>query len=173
MRLEIDERVHQLARPAREAASRLATAEAILEAVSRDVDARSALVSEIEALDGEIKEIAWTQRDAAGRGAEDRLVEVAPGEIEELLDEKAARRRMSVERLVALRSSEPDVRLEAREALALSARELARAHTKRAAAGFEAATVRLLLNEWLTAVVESWCEVIQAELAGSQTTALS
>jgi hypothetical protein len=173
MCLEIDERVHELARPAREAASRLATAEAILEAVSRDIDARSALVNEIEALDGEIKETAWARSDATGRGAENRLVEVAPGGIEELLAEKEARRSMSVERLVALRSSEPDARLEAREALALSARELARAHAKRAAADFDAATSELLLNEWVKAVVESWWEVIQVELAGNQTASLS
>lgn len=173
LRLEVGERVHHLARPVREAASRLATAEATLEAVSRDVDARSALISEIEALDGEIRKMTRAPRDATGEGAEVRVVEPAPRGIEELRAEKEARRAMSVEKLAALRSSEPDERLEGREALALSARELARAHAKRAEAGFEAATSRLLLNEWLKAVVESWCEVVQAELAGNQTASIS
>src|SRR5690242_3401117 len=87
LRLEMDERVRHLARPAREAASRLATAEATLEAVSRDVDARGALVSEIEALEGKIKEIAWPRRDVTGSGEEDRLAEAARRSSEALLAE--------------------------------------------------------------------------------------
>jgi hypothetical protein len=172
-RLEMNERVHHLARPAREAAAWLATAEARLEAVSRDVDARCALVSEVEALEGEIRKMAWARRAAPGRGAEGCVVEVAPRGIEELCAEREACRAVLVEKLVALRSSEPDASLEEREAVALSVRELARAQAKRSAADFEAAMSRLLLNQWVKAIVESWCEVVHAELAGNQTTSLS
>lgn len=97
----------RLGRLARESVARLATAEAAVEAVSDDVDARSALMSEIEALEGEIKE-------------------------------KEARRTTAAEKLAALRAVEPDVRLEEREAVTLSARELARARARKAVADLEA-----------------------------------
>jgi hypothetical protein len=115
-----------LACSVREAASQLAAAEATLGAVSRDVDARSALVSEIEALDGEIRNMRRACRDTTG---------------------EEACRAASAEKLGALRSIETDARLEEREALALSARELLRARMKRAVADLDAAMTQPRVKE--------------------------
>ena len=173
LRFEGDERVRRLARPMREAASRLTTAEATLEAVSRDVDARSALVREIEALDREIEVMAWARRDTMAKGGEDLFVEVALQGLEERCAAKEACRAISAAKLVALRAIEPDARLEEREALALSARELLRAGVKRAVVDFDSASARVLLSEWVKAVVESWAGVIQTEIAGARARSLA
>ena len=122
---EGDEGLRRLARSVHEAASRLATAEAALAVASGDVDARDALVSEIDSLDEEIRKMRWARRDVTG---------------------EEACRAASVEKLGALRSIETDARLEEREALALSARELLRARAKRAVADLDAATTQLLLK---------------------------
>ncbi len=75
--------------------------------MSDDVDARSTLVGEIDALDRDIRE-------------------------------KEAWRARAAEKLAALRAIEPDARLEEREAVALSARELLRARARKAAADLDA-----------------------------------
>ncbi len=167
------ERVRRLARPMRHAAARLATAEAMLQAVSRDIDVRGALVCEIEALDKKVEEMARARRDAMGKGGEDLFVEIALQGLEARCAEKEAYRAIAAAKLVALRSIEPDARLEEREALALSTRELSRAGLKRAVDDFNAATSRVLLSEWVKAIVESWFAAVQGEIAGDQAGLLS
>jgi hypothetical protein len=165
--------MRRLARLALEAERRLAMAEVAVEAVGRDVEARVALVSEIEVLDGEIEEIARVRRETMEKSRENIFGEVALRELDARRAEKEACRAIAAARLGSLREVELDARLEEREALALSTRELLRARAKKAMTDFDVAASRLLLNEWVRAIVESWFEVIQSGLAREQMTSFS
>jgi septal ring factor EnvC (AmiA/AmiB activator) len=111
-----------LTRSVSDAVSELASTEAKCKAATDDLEARSALVRALEALDAELR----------GRGG--------PGGVA-----PRWRRASLAKQLSVLRSIESDARLEDREAWALSLVELSRARVRKAVAEVDAA-LRLVVE---------------------------
>ena len=125
---EAELRARDLDRLARESEIQLANAEALLDAVHRDLAVRTTLASEVAAL-----------------GVEVARVEAA------LLAATVGRRDVALETLAALRTIAPDELLKARHASALAALGLAHRGTRTAAAALDDATPQLLRSDTLRA----------------------